>query len=167
MPITTCPIWGTRFEATGHYFDRTRTFRVDSSPRAGGGYSIDGVLVSSEVSSLSDQEKARLTTWLVDQRALGDIQPKITRASHQLRLGLRRPLPVHERAERLLKLIALNSGVIGNYVNLFQFSHDESLPGARLAISAILLSLLTLLFFRRWLGQNRLPLKRLTSSWVT
>ena len=40
-------------------------------------------------------------------------------------------------------------------------------PGDPLAISDIRLFLLTLLFFRRWLGQNQLPLKRLNSSWVT
>ena len=127
MPIETCPIWGTRFEATGHYFDPTRTFRVDDCPRAGGGYSIDGVLISSGINSLSDQEKARLTTWLVDQRALGDIQPEITRADIDY-VKTRRPLPVHARADRLLKFIALNSGAIGHYVNLFRFSHDENLP---------------------------------------
>ena len=127
MPIETCPIWGTRFEAKGHFFDQTRNVRVDDSPRAGGGYFIDWVLVRSGINSLSDQEKTRLTTWLVDQRALGDIQPEITEADIDY-VKTRRPLPVHARADRLLKFIALNSEAIGHYVNLFHFLHDENLP---------------------------------------
>ena len=127
MPIEKCPIWGTRFEAKGHVLDRTMTVRVDDSPRAGGGYSIDVVLVSSGINSLSDQEKARLTTWLVDQRALGNTQPEITETDIDY-VKARRPLPVHERAERLLKFIALNSIAIGQYLDLFPFSVDGRVP---------------------------------------
>ena len=115
MPIETCPIWGTRFEATGHFFDRTMTFRVDDSPRAGGGYSIDWVLVSSGINSLSDQEKARLTTWLVDQRALGNTQPEITETDIDY-VKARRPLPVHERAERLLQFISKEGRTVADPV---------------------------------------------------
>ena len=91
------------------------TVRVDDSPRAGGGYSIDVVLVSSGINSLSDQEKARLTTWLVDQRALGNTQPEITETDIDY-VKARRPLPVHERAERLLQFISKEGRTVADPV---------------------------------------------------
>ena len=113
MPIETCPIWGTNFEATGHFFDSTRKFRVDDSPRAGGGYFIAGVLVTSGINSLSGQEKARLTTWLVDQRALGNTQPEITEAVIE-HIKAKHPLSVNERADRLLRFIARQTETVGS-----------------------------------------------------
>ena len=88
---------------------------------------IDGLTVKFAISSLSDQQKALLTTWLVDQRVWGDTQPEITEADVEY-IKARRPIPAHERAERLLKFIARNSEGIGQYVNLFRFSNDENLP---------------------------------------
>ena len=76
---------------------------------------IDVVLVSSGINSLSDQEKARLTTWLVDQRALGNTQPEITETDIDY-VKARRPLPVHERAERLLQFISKEGRTVADPV---------------------------------------------------
>ena len=38
--ITTCPIWGSDYKAEGFFDEATRTYHVDDSPRAGGGYVI-------------------------------------------------------------------------------------------------------------------------------
>ncbi len=123
--ISTCPIWGSEFEAKGFHIPQTKTNRVDDSPRAGGGYEIDQVLIYSQVSSMSDQEKARLTTWLVDQRLQGNQQPTVTEEiiSHAKN---KRSLPVHERAERLLKLMARSSRTVVEAINLDPIPSDSS-----------------------------------------
>ena len=127
MSIDTCRIWGTSIGVTGHYIDQTRTSRVDYSARAGGAYVIHESLVNSEIRRMSYEERARLTTWLVDQRNIGDPQPEITEDVIYY-VKVKRPLQVHERADRLLRFIAHKSGAIGQYVDLFQFIIDENVP---------------------------------------
>ena len=63
-----CPIWGSEFSAELGLLSKANTVYVLDSPRAGGGYQIDYVLQLAQVPSMPDKEKARLTTWLVDQR---------------------------------------------------------------------------------------------------
>ena len=97
-----CPIWNTDAEATplngsvnGHRYD---------SPRAGGSYIVPRL--TENVLRGCDQEiAARLTTWLVDQRRLGNNVPEVTKEDiNRARRGKR--LPVQERANRLLQLYA-------------------------------------------------------------
>ena len=66
---------------------------------------------------MSDSKKAQLTTWLIDQWYRGNDQPEVT-IGVLLGLSHRRPLPVHVRADRLLKLISLNtrSQQLGEFV---------------------------------------------------
>ena len=82
------------------------------SPRTGGSYEISSV-ARFGVAALSPTQKACLTTWLVDQRAMGTIRPTITSEVLSY-LETKRPLPVHIRADRLLRLIAGRTGAIGN-----------------------------------------------------
>ena len=126
--ISTCPIWGGEFKAKGFHFPQTNTFRVDDSPRAGGGYEIDWVLVLAQVHDLSDQEKTRLTTWLIDQRLQGNQRPTITEEiiSHAKN---KRPLRAHERAERLLRFIANSAKSVVGGVEITEGS--DSFHGAR------------------------------------
>lgn len=61
--------------------------------------------------------KSRLTTWLIDQRRLGNECPKVTdeivkQVSHQ------KPLPVHVRADRLLQWISRKTQTLGQHHNL-------------------------------------------------
>ena len=115
--ISTCQIWGGAFEAKGFYIPQTRTFRVEESPRAGGGYEIGEVLVAAQVDRLSYQEKAKLTTWLIDQRLQGNHQPTVTEEVIQHAKN-RRPLSAHERAEKLLRFIASSAETVADSVDL-------------------------------------------------
>ena len=106
----TCPIWGTpadRQITEGRY-------AVESS-RAGGAYLIDMDAVDS-AQSLRDEAKARLTTTLIDRRQQGDDVPLVTQKAIDA-VSSSAPLPVYERAERLLRYLT-TSIPIGSSVNL-------------------------------------------------
>lgn len=110
-------------------------------PTRPNGYVLRGHLVNSEragghyvlwqkakpfTDGNNDHQKARLTTWLVDQRIQGDLTPEITPES--LEYAIQKPdLQVHARAERLLKHIAGLSNSIGAEVNI---RHDTPSPYA-------------------------------------
>ncbi len=83
------------------------------SPRTGGGYIIDDE-TKGWVPNLDDAVKARLTTMLIDQRELGIALPKITKALVQ-EAKSKKPLPVAERAERLLRFIAKKTAIGAGY----------------------------------------------------
>ena len=117
QPITACPIWGSEFGAKLGLLSRTNTVHVLDSPRAGGGYQIDYVLQLAQVPSMSDKEKARLTTWLVDQRLQGNMQPHVTEEIIR-QVGNKRYLQVHERAERLLRFIASLAETVSDDVSI-------------------------------------------------
>ena len=114
---STCPIWGKDFEAQLARFPQTNMIQVWDSPRAAGGFQIDYGLYLGLVSSLSDREKARLTTWLVDQRQQGNSHPEVTREIIDL-AKTKRPLPAHDRAERLLRFLGRISTTIAEWVSL-------------------------------------------------
>lgn len=83
-----CPIWGT------------------STLRAGGEYVIDEAALR-KLEDCDDQDnrvKARLTSWLVEQRRLGNPRPRITEKT-VMDAKQSRDLTVHERADRLLQCI--------------------------------------------------------------
>ena len=107
-----CPIWET--QAT------TRADRRDGqyadSPRAGGRYFISR---HAEVNLRNDYEavKARLTTWLVDQRRLGVECPEIMSATID-EVTRRQPLRVYERADRLLAYIETQLQTIGATISV-------------------------------------------------
>ncbi len=69
--MSDCPIWGTPAHVEGG-----SDARVNSS-RAGGEYRITGTACAL-VEDMTVTEKARLTTWLVDQRRFGELRPQIT-----------------------------------------------------------------------------------------
>ncbi len=115
--LSSCPIWGD--QADGIYIPQTNTFRVDDSSRAGGGYVVDRVVVTSNIQRMTNPEKARLTTWLVDQRAKGVPLPEITESVIDYTRA-KRPLRVHERAESLLRYIALSAATVGDVVTVSQ-----------------------------------------------
>ena len=112
-----CPIWGGNYPAELNYFPETSMYRVKNSPRAGGSYEVGDILVEAQVKHMSDAQKARLTTWLIDQRAQGNEMPRVTEESVAY-AKFKRPLPVHQRAERLLRFIAGLAGSIGERVSV-------------------------------------------------
>ena len=105
-----CPIWGT---PARRQFNGT-LYAIESS-RAGGAYQIDMDAID-RVPSLSDKAKARLTTMLVDQRRQGIPVPKITRETIDYASSTA-PLPVYQRAERLLKYLTERIP-IGTFVDI-------------------------------------------------
>ncbi len=105
-----CPIWGTPAIVEPTTID---------SPRTGGKYSVTpSVLAEERWKNMNNATKARLTTWLVDQRELNPTwPPKIT--SYTINeIERSKLLPVYERADRLIKYLAQKSPVIGSPVML-------------------------------------------------
>lgn len=86
--MTDCPIWGTPAEIVREGADGQLT----SSPRTGGRYRISATAMTT-VGYLTNDEKARLTTWIIDQRRSGEVHPFVTddivqmaKATGQLRM---------------------------------------------------------------------------------
>ena len=118
-PIKTCQIWGTAYKANGTYIPEKRTYDVTDSERTFIGYKIRKRLLDRFIKQMPVSQKARLTTWLVDQFKRGNIQPEIT-VRVLLEIERKRPLPVHVRAERLLEFISIatRSQQLGEFVQL-------------------------------------------------
>ena len=112
-----CPIWGDDYPASGVFNPANRTYEMARSSRAGTGYKVDEVLLHSSVYPLSPEERLRLTTWLVDQRMQGVLRPEITEAVITY-VRTRPPLPVHERADRLLRFIASRSNTVATTIDI-------------------------------------------------
>ena len=126
--LINCPIWGEPHEASGLWHPETRTYAVAQSPRAGNGYKIDEVVLSSSVRSLAPDEMERLATWLVDQRLQGVRIPEITQAVIDY-VKHKRPLQVHERADRLLTHLARKSTSAGQVQDLGTEGDRDSYGG--------------------------------------
>lgn len=106
-----CPIWGVNCIVHPHN-PNTGFYLVEGSFRAGGKYEIAYSERYTTREDLKPDELARLTSFLIEQRMLGVEVPRITRAE-VLRAKKRSPLPVPERAERLLRLFVDQSSSIG------------------------------------------------------
>lgn len=111
MPESTCPIWGVSCIVHPHNL-HTDAYLVEGSFRAGGKYEIASSERYITREDLNPDELARLTSFLVEQRMLGVPVPRITPDEVQ-RAKERDPLPVHKRAERLLRLFVNQSSSIG------------------------------------------------------
>ncbi len=133
----TCLIWGNGYEAkvanpTMHGSDLL--FLVEDSARTGGGYVIaDEARFKLDSGWFDASEKARLTTWLIDQRSIGVRYPHVT-DSFLEEIKSKHPLPVHERANRLLRFIAEQTITIGTAYkpgkeNLAGYAWSESING--------------------------------------
>ena len=98
---TRCPIWPefkARIEPTPH-----GSLRV-TSPRAGGGYEVTPD--DADTLNLPDASaRARLTTWIINERSAGVPWPKVTQ-NVIINAIAASPLPIEERADRLLRFIA-------------------------------------------------------------
>ena len=116
-----CLIWGYGYEAKVANPCRQGSdslFLVRDSARAGGGY----VLTDEARYKLSEgwfdaSEKARLTTWLIDQRIMGVRYPLVTEGILD-EIRRRPPLPVHERANRLLRFIFSKANKVASTVDI-------------------------------------------------
>ena len=105
-----CPLWGFEYPATVCE-DQSRSVLTVCSTRTGGHYRIaDGA--RSLTKDLTDRQRARLTTWLVEQRSLGEEAPLITKEKIRSAKA-RRSLEPYQSAQRLLKWLARRSSSIG------------------------------------------------------
>ena len=107
-----CEIWRD-FDADERQRIRPFTWYVDSK-RAGGAYIIDGE-ASSLLQGFDDNVRARVTTWLVDQRLRGVDLPFVSDSVIDYARAAR-PLPVDERAERLLRYLGDQPAPLGEPV---------------------------------------------------
>ncbi len=106
-----CPIWGTAAKYLPT--DGRDGVRVNS-PRAGGKYFISG-RAQQVVPQFDDHTKARLTTWLYEERRFGNTCPEIT--EYKLDEILRRKrLEISERANRILRYFGSRTVVVGTEV---------------------------------------------------
>ena len=110
-----CPIWNTPAsrESLSHRGEDRGEETIDS-PRAGGWYSIS-VEAITLLPQIDDCVKARLTSWLVDQRRLGVECPKIFQETIKM-AKQQENLSVHDRADRLLQYIGDKTVEIGHRV---------------------------------------------------
>lgn len=116
MPQNTdCPIWDTLTEmiSSVHSVD---SISVDS-PRTGGKYLIS-VEAARELKSRGERLKAKLTSWLVEQRWLGEQRPEIDSTTIE-EAKERRVLSVFERANRTLRYLQSQTSYIGDVVELY------------------------------------------------
>ena len=128
-----CPIWGTPTKPDE--FLRGFGQNVDS-PRAGGKYFVDRRAVRM-VEKLDVREKARLTTWMIEQRRLGVERPEIRwnnlwDYSEKLdkivfKITQRLDLTVHARADELLKYIQKKTPNIGKEYVYWKGIHDQTM----------------------------------------
>ena len=117
----TCPIWDTQATACN---DPERKGLTVDSPRAGGKYFISEQAMQ-KIGQLDDKKKARLTSWLINQRALGNECPKIDERRIDEKY-YEEILTKEKRANLLLKLIALKASQTGEPVSLTKFDIPEN-----------------------------------------
>lgn len=119
-PQKKCPIWPNYFATID---DSDNSIRVESA-RAGGCYTITNT-AKEILNALDNSSRARMTTLLVNQRERGleipEVTPKLIEDAKSSP-----SLPVHERADRLLKYYVDCSTIVGDEVRISYNSHDIS-----------------------------------------
>lgn len=100
------------------------------SGRTDGWYIADRSCIERELQDCDERVRARLTTWLIDQRQLGIERPEVDKAVIE-KVKQQRDLSEAERANRLLRAVKQRASHIGEFVELATFtnlflSHSES-----------------------------------------
>ena len=117
-----CPIWGTPSAISG--VDDSSDLLVDS-PRVGGQYFVDEFAIN-ELRTLSDRDRVKLTSWLVEQRSFVDSFPKITSVSID-EAQQRKELRIAERVDGILRYLESKSPLLGIGVQICLFrSHSDT-----------------------------------------
>ena len=107
-----CLIWETPATIVKDY----RGASCIDSPRAGGRYVTSGwVAAKMKLQKLDDATKAHLTSWLIEQRLLGEEEPPITLETIE-DARQRRDLPIYERADRLLRYLSRIEPSVGKRI---------------------------------------------------
>lgn len=104
-----CPIWKTVVYTNPP--QRYIGYATIDSPRAGGKYAINEQAVLA-LGQCNDECKARLTTWMVKQRRLGNKCPKVTESVIQ-DMEQKGDLQIYDRSNLLLQFISNQTPKIG------------------------------------------------------
>lgn len=113
------PLWGDVAEIVDGTFDGWTV----STPRVDGNYRIARSVIE-EVRRLPSIEKAKLTTWVVDQHRLGELEPLIH--SEVLRLVSGRPiLTYRQKVSRFLAFLRRSNFGVGNTIRIAGLVNDE------------------------------------------
>ena len=146
-----CPIWGEEFPTLVRRYPQEGITEVLNSPRAGGAYHLFDD-ADQEVGNLPDEQKAILTTWLIDQRQQGADWPRVTEGILGY-IKTKPSLPEPERSDRLLRFIAEQSKPIGTRVQV-NFSEPEVLAWSESTSPQEVYPLLRYLKGKGWLEGN-------------
>ena len=127
-----CPIWATPASRIGH----NQGVQYIDSPRAGGKYGLD-VSVRCPL-KLDDATKAHLTSWLINQRRLGEKFPLITFKTIE-DAKQRRDLPVYERADRFLRYLSRIEPFVGCrfVMQESELLHAQAWSESRMTVTAM------------------------------
>lgn len=113
-----CPIWKTVVYT--YPPERYVGYVTIDSPRAGGKYAMNEQAIYA-LSQCDEACKARLTTWLVKQRRIGDKFPKITGSVIE-DMEQKEDLQIYDRSNLLLQFISNQTPKIGDEIS---FSHQN------------------------------------------
>ena len=162
--IRPCPIWGHLHPATSRTDPQTGVRFVSNSDRAGGGYIVRDTLEIGRMSDLGRSEKARLTTWLIDQRAQGNELPEITEQVLD-EIVRRRPLEAHTRAERLLQFISRCVETVGSPYDIRGGPEDGAYAWSESTNPGEIGFLIDYLIKRGWLDANAQVTRRILGGY--
>lgn len=113
-----CAIWSTDAGSVTSEISRGR-LTIHDSPRAGGSYTVELSIAERVLSSLDDEAKARLTTYLIRSREQGNRTPHIGPDEVESARDAS-PTLVHDRALSLLEYIAKITPRVGRDARLGQ-----------------------------------------------
>ena len=116
MYENSCPLWGTPVSYIAPQPIREGVTAI--SPRTGGKYFISGT-AEVVLQSKDDNFRARLTSWLIEQRQLGVECPEILTPTQ---CEQRRSLSIHQRANNLLRYIQKQLPDIGSDISFVTHS---------------------------------------------
>ncbi|MBV1707850.1 MAG: hypothetical protein KGQ37_11660 [Hyphomicrobiales bacterium] len=108
-----CPIWKTPARLTQTAEQPPKSL-IDS-PRTGGRYKIDA-LPENILTEIDDQIRARITTWLIEQRQNGIACPEV-HSELVKEVRDRASMPVIDKADRLLMYIASKIPTVDKHLN--------------------------------------------------
>ena len=115
----TCPIWGTQAKID----IRPGGLALVDSPRSGGKYIVTDA-AEALLKHFVECQKACLTTWLIDQRRLGDQSPEIDSKTIEDAKQWQ-VLPVPERANRLLRYLSQLEQYAGGGFRFSQYDPED------------------------------------------
>lgn len=114
------PIWGQVADITEGEFDGWTV----TSDRTAGSYRIARSVIE-QVRSLPSQEKAKLTTWIIDQHRMGEREPMV-HSDVIRRAAELRPLTYRQKADRFFLMLRAHGAGLGKPIQLFGVQDEKT-----------------------------------------